>query len=215
MVNGETVFHYEGTDIVRSKSTVTTTETPPRVDELETSYRYNDLGQVHEIETAGSVTRCEYDVIGRLAKKSGGFISPAGDFLADHRTLFAYTPPVGDPNQIPPPNALLSSVNDSISGPLPAFKKTPEPMKKIAEPSMAPAGAAAENDAVTASETEADAPRGWLGKLFGGPKPQADAGRDVTAAPVAPPPAATPSLPLPELPGALDTTRVQTIYAYP
>lgn len=136
-VSGETVFHYDGPDIARSTSTIKTHEEPPRIDQLETEYRYNALGQVHEIETAGSVTECEYDPMGRLASKSGHFLSPAGDFLADHRTEFTYSPAAGDPKQIPPPNALLSSVNDSISGPLPGFQESPDPLEAM--PPSAPA----------------------------------------------------------------------------
>lgn len=190
MVSGNTIFVYEGPDIVRSTTTVTTHEDPPRVDELETEYRYNDLGQVTEIDCAGSVTHCEYDPLGRLARKVGSFIAPAGNFLADNRTTFTYTPPAGDPNQIPPPNALVSSVNDSVSGPLAGFEETPEPLKLVPE--------------VTPPPPPAPEKKGTLmEKIFG----VAEEVPASTAPPKMPP--------LKSLPGDLDTTQVLSLYAYP
>ncbi|MGK0482556.1 MAG: YD repeat-containing protein [Planctomycetota bacterium] len=207
VVKGEAYFEYEGTDIIHSISTVMTMESPPRVDQLDTDYRYNDLGQVAEIETAGAVTWCEYDVLGRLSVKHGNFISPAGDFLAVHRTVFTYSPPIGDPNQIPPPNAVLSSVNDSISGSQLAFEVTPEPMKQIPEP-VAPGM----NALVSAPKEETSEPKGWLAKLLG-KAPEDPAAIKAIGAPnaIAPPPL----LDLTVLEGDFDKTRVQSLYAYP
>ena len=195
IVKGETRFEYDGTDIVSAMTTVTTMEDPPRVDELESTFRYNDLGQVSEIDVAGSVTHCEYDPLGRLAVKRGGFVSPTGDFLAHHRTVFLYSPPAGDPNQVPPPNALLSSINDSMSGTPAAFEQTPEPLKSIPEPQASPPG----------MEDGGDDP-GWLGKLLGstpagGPPPDGPQ----AVAPVDPS----------RLSGDFDYTDVKGTYAYP
>lgn len=198
IVKGETRFEYEGTDIISALTTVTTMEDPPRVDELESTFRYNDLGQVSEIDVAGSVTHCEYDPLGRLAVKRGGFVSPSGDFLAHHRTVFLYSPPVGDPNQVPPPNALLSSTNDSMSGTPTAFEQTPEPLESIPEPPGSPADAEGGG--------EADNGPGWLGKLFG------SSPGDAPSPAGAPEP---PSIDPPTLSGDFDYTKVSGTYTYP
>jgi len=160
IVKGEARFEYDCTDIVSATTTVTTMEDPPRVTEVESTFRYNDLGQVAEIDLAGAVTHCEYDLLGRLAVKRGAFVSPCGDFLAHHRTVFLYSPPAGDPTQAPPPNALLSSTNDSVSGSPTAFEETPEPLKSVPEPPGCPSVPAGK-------DVDADERPGWFGKIFG------------------------------------------------
>lgn len=197
MVRGETRFEYDGTDIVSALTTVKTMEVPPRIDELKSEFRYNDLGQVSEIDESGSITHCEYDALGRLAAKRGGYVSSSGDFLADHKTVFTYSPPTGDPNQVPPPNALLSSVNDSVSGSPAPFEENPRPLDALAVK-----GPSASGDA---SDGGAHSSEGWLKKLIGG-----DASTSQVEAPDAPAP-----IDLGRLEGDFDTTNVVSTYSYP
>tara|TARA_R110002072_G_scaffold10569_1_gene49085 strand:- start:134 stop:1084 length:951 start_codon:yes stop_codon:yes gene_type:complete len=123
LVTGETTFEYDAGDIVKAKSVTQTDESPPRVDRLEKVYTYNDLGQVTQVDEGGAVTYFRYDPVGRMIQTDGDYLSQAEDYRAFHRTLYTYTPP-GDPTMTPPPNSLLTSLNDSASGPMDEWAKT-------------------------------------------------------------------------------------------
>ncbi len=197
IVRGETRFEYNCTDIVGATTTITTMQTPPRVQEMGSTFRYNDLGQVSEIDAAGSVSRCEYDALGRLAVKRGEFAFPSGDFLAHHRTVFLYSPPAGSADSAAPPGALLSSTNDSISGTSTAFEQTPEPLDSIpTPPGSPPIGEGADSD---------ESPS-WLQRMLGSapnPAPQPSSpSRDASVDP-------------PGVEGDFDHTNVVGTYAYP
>ncbi|MDG1491284.1 MAG: RHS repeat protein [Planctomycetota bacterium] len=197
IVKGATRFEYNCTDVVSATTTITTMQTPPRVHEMGSTFRYNDLGQVSEIDAAGSVTRCEYDALGRLAVKRGKFASPSGDFLAHHRTVFLYSPPAGSADPAAPPDALLSSTNDSISGTSSAFQQTPEPLNSVPTPPGSPP---------VGEDADKDKAPSWLERLLGSTP-------DTAPQPSSPPRDA--SIDPPGAEGDFDHTNVMGTYAYP
>ncbi len=117
-VSGETVFEYDGANIVKATTSSQTDEDPPRIADVAREYKYNDLGQLSEMDMAGCITEFSYAPTGQLLKSSGGFVSPTGDFICEDTCIYTYAPPGSNPIA---PNALIASLTDAKSGPASEF----------------------------------------------------------------------------------------------
>jgi hypothetical protein len=137
-IDGETIYDYGGLDIVKATTTTRTTETPPVVLVAEKTFEYDVLGRITKLVQYETSTTFEYDPGGRVLSSEGEFASPEGDFKVTHRTKYIYAPP-----QSPGPapgNAVMSSVNESTSGPTAALNAEREKLKlpPLPEPKLDP-----------------------------------------------------------------------------
>jgi hypothetical protein len=124
---GETLYEYEGPNIVKATTTTKTDESPPNVQVEEKTFEYNSMGRLAKMIQADSPTTYEYDPGGRVLSSAGEFASPDGDFKIAHRTMYTYAPPQGvGPT---PGNAIMASVNESRSGPGEVMRSEPDPVE--------------------------------------------------------------------------------------
>jgi hypothetical protein len=123
-IDGETLYEYDGPNIVKATTTTRSSESPPVVIVAEKTFEYDLTGRLTQIVQYETPTKFKYDPGGRVLSSDGEFSSPEGDFKVSHRTMYIYAPPQS-PGPIPG-NAIMSSVCESRSGPEISMRKERE-----------------------------------------------------------------------------------------
>jgi len=223
---GETVYEYEGLDIVKATTTTRSDEDPPAVQELSESYAYNDLGQLASKDAAGQKTEYSFDAMGRPTGSTSKYQSPAGDFFSEIEITYTYAPGPADPT---PANAMMATTTTAKSGPLAVLEKVKDvPAPRLAE-AMAKGAKREAPPPAPGFDVEAAAPRlktvsvggfdvpeplaAWSAMKLG--KQLAPAAKQDAPPPAAEPPSApAPPVEPPPLPTKLEITTVVGVYVY-